>query len=184
MQQAGRATLYFYWSERRGTCWFFFPVWIKLSSLYFHIKVGDFGTQNIEDDAMAVDEPPPSVKTLSPLAQGFAIAAANKVFKNPVQQAGDTPIAQRKDKVYPVILGLPLQVRSLQEDLQGREKSLHDLQRELSKARALIIDLADSRNLVTHRALINQLVGTGFSSDKTLRTHAAEWILPRVARTG
>ena len=50
-------------------------------------------------------------------------------------------MAQCKDKVYPVILGLTVQARSLQDDLQAREKSLHDLQRELSKARALIIDL-------------------------------------------
>ena len=102
-------------------------------------------------------------------SQGFAVAVANEVFKNLVQQVGETPIAQCKDKVYPVILGLTVQARSLEEDLRARE-------RELSKARALTIDLAHSRNLVTHRAVINQLIGIGFSSDKTLRTHAAEWV--------
>ncbi len=56
------------------------------------------------------------------------------------------------------------------------ETSLRDVERLYREAQKLLAKCADTKELSAHRSAIQAIVGLGFNSDKSLRTHAADWV--------
>jgi hypothetical protein len=93
---------------------------------------------------MDIAEPmPKTILTLTPIGKAFSVAAANQVFKNMAAATGDKPLSQCKDVALPFLLGLTTETQALKEQLGKREKELSEIQRQLSKAKQLIANLAD-----------------------------------------
>jgi hypothetical protein len=73
-------------------------------------------------------------------------------------------------------MDVTLAKRSAEENAVTLETSLRDVERLYREAQKLLAKCADTKELSAHRSAIQAIVGLGFNSDKSLRTHAADWV--------
>ncbi len=77
----------------------------------------------------------------------------------------------------PFLLGLTTESQALKKQLGKWDKELSEIQRQLSKAKQLIANLAERQGpMAVHRAVIQGIVGIIFNNDRTLRAHASDWV--------
>ena len=108
---------------------------------------------------------------LSPLGRAFARSEATTITNKIMKLT-----AMNTSAVLPLVMDVTLAKRSAEEKAVTLEKSLRDVERLYREAQKLLAKCADTKELSAHRPAIQAIVGLGFNSDKSLRTHAADWV--------
>ena len=88
-----------------------------------------------------VEATPKTNATLTTIGKAFAVATAAQVFKNMAGATGETPLSQCKEKAMPFLVGLAAESQALKDQLSKREKELSAIQRQLSQAQQLRVQL-------------------------------------------